>query len=145
MTLPITLCSLANNLITRRPVASNCYQAVSPSSVWVTLQWVSACGKSNVRRCVSLIYLKHFVLYVQVTVYRDKLRITSNFRRAFFSHFFELKIRVCLKFEEIFCTLLQSRKHRFPRTTIRLAKRVAKFTGSEMYLLKNSIFMKIPF
>jgi hypothetical protein len=65
-----------------------------------------------------------------------------QFQKRLFSHFFELKIGVRLKFEEIFCTLLQSLKHRFPRTR-RLAKRVANFTGSEMYLLKTPIFMKI--
>jgi hypothetical protein len=134
MTLPITLCSLANNLITRRHVTSNCYQAVGPSSVWVTLKRVSACSKSNVWSCVcvSLIYLEHFVL----------LRISEA---PFFSHFFKLKIRVRLKFEEIFSTLLQTRKHRFPRTTSRLANRVVNFTGSEMCFFKNPIFMKIPF
>ena len=79
----------------------------------------------------------------------ETFRINSNFRHAFFSHFSEMNIWVRLTCEEIYCTLLQTRKHRFPSTRSGLAKKVVNFTGNEMYLLKNfsheNIFLKVGY
>jgi len=55
-----------------------------------------------------------------------------------------MKTRVSFKFEVLFLTLRESRKHNFPRRTSGLSKRVGNSTDSEMYLLADFCLLKIP-
>jgi hypothetical protein len=128
------LFSRANNLIPRlTSITSNFY----PGSG--SIQYLG-CDYSGCLHAVS-----HVWGALSLSHHPETFRITSNFRRAYFPHFSELKITAQLKFRALFCTLIQSRKYRFPRTTSGLAKRVINFTGSEMYLLTNSFFHENPF
>jgi hypothetical protein len=47
-----------------------------------------------------------------------------EFKTHLYSHFFEMKIKVRLKFEVLFFSLRMSRKHYFPRRTNGLAKKI---------------------
>ena len=76
------------------------------------------------RKLVSL-----FLFFFEQFTYR----ITSNLRRAFFTHFYELKIRERLKcdvlfslFEILKCIILPEEKNG-------LAKKVIKFKKCELY------------
>jgi len=58
-----------------------------------------------------------------------------EFNGALFLYFSKLKIWVRLKFKVLFIILRKPRKHHFPRKIRSIAKSVAYFTNTEVYLL----------
>jgi hypothetical protein len=81
---------------------------------------------------------------LQSTHYFGTYHVTSNLTGSF-SHifFFEMKIRVCLKFEVLFFTLQKCRKHHFPRRKSGHPKGAEKRTDKCICL--QDFPLKMPF